>query len=367
MPRPHRIILFALLTVSCCVVTPFCAKAEEETQINLEEIQAITARWRASFVNIRVMYDMRSLPPLDKPLLDWSPPADPTSAPQFSQTEWIWADHGLDLFDDRSFYWTPGKNGHTHIDVFNGPHQIAFRASYQSSHEDAEQLKHLNIQPVAGGNPTSSFMRAPMEGLYSPATAEWLPEVLAKRQWELKGVETLLGASCAKISNEDLRRTEILWLDLQHDGLPRRRQATYSTGSKTDFVVDELQQLDGGLWFPKIARIQLQARGDSVQNQVVVVTEAQINLSLDLTRFDPPEPVTGTVVTDGRTGWVHMHGQSSTSQVDPLKQDPHIEAVGPFSSVAPVSGQRVWTFVMICGSVTSLVIGLWLRRKVFRR
>jgi len=356
-------MLIAVSIVSFCFVGPMHTRAEDETQISLQQIQAMTARWRASFVNIRVVYEIRSLPVLDAPLLDWSPPTDPNSVPKFFETEWIWADHGLDLFDGRSFYWTPGQTGHRNVDIFNGPKNLSIRAHYKGSPEEVEGLKSLQVEPVANGKPTSSFIRAPMTGIYWPVTAEWLHEILGSRTWKLEGVESILGDSCAKISNEGMWRTEVLWLDLEHDGLPRRCQMTSSTGTETDFVVDELQQLEGGLWFPKRARVQLHAKGDSVENQLVVVTEAQINLSLDLSRFDPPEPVTGTAVMDGRTGNLFKHGELPAAPESSSTPKTSSNGVGLLSSDPLGLGRFVLMFAMICVSIASLAIGLWLRRK----
>jgi hypothetical protein len=363
MVRLNQIAFVIRFALSCCVVAPNEAIAGDDSQITLEQIQAMTARWRASFVNIRVVYDMRSLPPLDKPLLDWSPPADPESAPRFARDEWIWADHGLDLYDNRAFYWTPGKIGYRDVDIFNGPKNLSMRVSYQKSREQVQKMKELNIQLVAGGKPTSSFSRAAMNGLYSPATAEWLPEILANREWKLDGIETVFGNSCAKVSNASMGKTEVLWLDLKHDGLPRRVQQIYGKRGN-DFVVDELQQLDTGLWFPKRARIQL--RSDPVENHLVVVTEAQINLSLDLSRFDPPEPVIGTAVTDGRISRTYIQGQPVIPLDSPSNAKNPLNAVGILSSERPDSNGFVWIITMICASIASLAIGLWFRRKVSR-
>jgi len=361
MSRLRRFVLIAVSIISFRHFVPLYARADEQTQISLEQLQAMTAKWRAGFVNIRVVYEMRSLPVLDKPLLDWTPPADPNSSPQFSENEWIWADHGLDLFENRSFYWTPGQTGFRSIDIFNGPKNLSIRADYKAAPDEIDELKSLEIQPVANGKPISSFMRAPMQGIYSPATAEWLPEIIGSRPWTLEGLESILGDSCAKISNEGPWRTEILWLDLDHDGLPRRCQAIASTGSTTDFVVDELQQLAGGLWFPKTARVQLHAKGDTVQNQLVVVTEAEVNLSLDLSRFDPPEPAAGTSVMDGRTGNLSKRGETATA----AESTPNTESrgIGRLSSEQPGFGRFVVMFAMICVSIASLAIGLWLRKK----
>ncbi|MEQ9406951.1 MAG: hypothetical protein RIK87_04465 [Fuerstiella sp.] len=150
-----------------------------------------------------------------------------------------------------------------------------------------------------------------MSGLYWAPTAEWLPEILAREQWVLEGVEPILGNACAKVSYNST--AEILWLDLEHDGLPRRH-LTNAGSTNVDFVVDEFQELDGGLWFPKLGRIQLLNNDNgNVQNQLFVVTMAQVNISLDLTRFQPPKPARGTVVRDGRTG--NIQGRSATPEI----------------------------------------------------
>lgn len=361
MLRPFQISLIVALTATYCIA-PLPAMAVENEQITFEQIQARVAKWRDSFVNVRVVYELRSLPPLNEPLLEWSSPPDPESVPRFAQEEWIWADHGLDLLDSRAFYWTPGKVGFRDIDVFNGPKKIAFRASYQKSREEVEGLKELRLQGMVAGKPTSIKSRAAMHGLYWPNTVQWLPDILAKGEWKVEGVEPIFGDRCAKIAASN----SILWLDLEHDCLPRRYQLTPNSIRKIgqDFVVDELQQLEGGLWFPKRARLQLQT--DPAQNQLIVVTEAAINQSLDLTRFDPPTPITGTVVTDLRTGTVHMHGEQTTPLNQASKPKTPTNATAPPSAVPPAFWGRGWLIAMVCISIALLTIGLWFRRKELR-
>ncbi|MEZ6127930.1 MAG: hypothetical protein R3C59_04565 [Planctomycetaceae bacterium] len=337
----------------------------DEPRITLNHVRAVATRWRESFVNLRMVYELRSLPPLDEPLVDWAPPDVVESAPKFSESEWIWAEHGLDLLDGRAFYWTPAKPGGVReLDVFNGPDSIVFRANYKRSPDLVEAFTHLKIQPHGGGKPTSYKARTPMIGLRSPATAEWLPEMLSSGDWKLTGVEDILGHSCVKLTFDSSQsKSEVLWLDLQHDVLPRRHrlEAVSSSGSTsaTDFVADEFQQLESGVWFPKRGRLQLLTNGP-VQNQLFVVTEAQLNIPLDLTRFRPPEPGVGTVVFDGRTGRSSIHGNPET-QPDTMSPQHAVRQIDV--SAVPESVVKVgWVSGLMGVSVAALAIGLWLRK-----
>ena len=339
----------------------------EQAGLGLDQIRARATQWRASFVNLRIEYDSRSLPATEGAVVDWAPlVADLESAPRFAQTEWIWADHGLDLYDDRGFYWTSGVLGFRHVDVFNCPASLAFRASYQKSTDGIEALKHLQIRGAGAGKPTSWMNRVPMTGLYWPGRVEWLPDILARREWTLEGVEPILGEPCAKIASHYLAGThefvDTFWLDLKHDCLPRRcrTQSGPSLNGGTDFVVDELQQLEGGLWFPKQARLQL--RGKPNQNQLIVVTKAEINQSLDLPRFEPPPPENGTAVSDARTGVVYTHGVQSRPQEQASEPTPGADMSHLLSAVPAGSGM-FWAALMICASLALFVMGLWLRKK----
>ena len=367
MLRSPQVYGILAIVAGLCTGPPLSVIADQP--INLEQIQATAAKWRASFVNIRLVYERRSLPALDEPLLNVTP-LETNSAPLFGQDEWIWADHGVDLLDSRAFYWSPGKVGYRNVDVFNGPKGIAFRANYQNSIEQVEELKAIQIQGIGLGKPISSIDRTAMRGLYWADAVEWLPEKLIKWECTVEGIEPVLGASCAKISSRYSARgkdthIDILWLDLEHDCLPRRYQELPNSIRKigADFVVDEVQQLESGLWFPKRARLQLQTKPP--QNQMIVVTEAEVNLSLDATRFDSPAPITGTVVTDGRTGKVYTHGQQSPQQNLIAKSNPSPNSSSP-SAVPQAASGKGWLIALICMSITMLVVGLWFRKKDMR-
>jgi len=318
--------------------------AGDGEQITLDQILARADRWAASIVNLRIVYDHLSLPATNSPLVDWlAPPEHCDSLMLFARSEWIWADYDrLDLFEERSFYWFPGKIGYRTIHVFNGLKGETFHASYQKSPDEVEQLKELKLASW-GGEKVINSIRAPLLGLYWGESGEWLPEVLAKWDWKVEGMEAILGEPCVRIATEHIvgthPRLEILWLDLAHDFIPRRYQIPPTPSRKTgsDFVVDEVQQLEGGLWFPKRARLQYQT--DPITNRLIVVTEARVNQTLDLTRFDPPIPVKGTIVSDKR-----------------------IRPTEPPSATSPqlTSG---WMIAIIGTAAILLAADLWLRKK----
>jgi hypothetical protein len=335
----------------------------------LPQLIARATRWRASFHNLRVVYDLRSLPETDDPVVEWAPlRTDPDSAPRFSQTEWIWTDRGLQLFDDRDFNWTRGKLGYREVNVFNGPKELTFEARYEVSREGIEVLKSLNLGMAGGDKPNGVHGITPLQWLYSSGTAEWQPEILAKGNWKLEGVESVLGEPCARLvfsqsAAGQETHLQILWLDLKHDCLPRRHQSP-PRGRKTigdDFVVDEVQQLKGGLWFPKQARLQLQTT--PIQNQLIVVTEAAINETLDLSRFDPPAPENETFVSGQRKDDFYVNGALTI----PVERTPDPNAItntGPSTAAVPGSSQEMVRSITLIWSLLVLVaIGLWIRLK----
>lgn len=361
-------ILLAVL-VFACAGSAFPAGRIDETPFGLEELKAIATQWRESFVNLRIVYELRILAPTDAPLTDWQPPADVESLQKFAEGEWIWADHGLDLFETRAFYWQPGTTGVRTVDIFNGPEGLTMRAGYRQPPESPEVFKELMIERAIGGKPTSTKSRAPLAGLYSPATAKWLSDMLSSGNWEHRGDESILGSRCIKLRVEMDRGFEELWLDPDHSALPRRHrnERVSSGGSRAavDFVVDEFEQLDGGLWFPKRGRIQIEVDGNVSENQLFLVNEADINIPIDLRRFQPPEPSPGTAVVDGRTGQSFVHGVTDAQRSGTFEdQDSGDSPDGTVSSSA-LSGRFVWVISgLVCLSAAFFVIGIvtWYNR-----
>jgi len=356
--------VFVVVVAALVSAPSFPSSAAADQPVTLEHIQKIAARWRASFVNLRVVYELRGLPANNKPPLEWMSVEDFTAVPIFSRNEWIWADQGFDLLDNQTLYWTSGKTGVRTVDGFNGPKNLAFRAMYERPWEGTERLIEVGMQRV-GGKPISWKIRAPLRGLYWANTAEWLPEILAKGEWTLEGMESVLGQQCARLSSRSPNRTttnvDYLWLDLGHDALPRRFQQVPNVHRTVgmDFVVDELQQLEGGIWFPKRVRNQIQY--DIPENQLITVTEVELNLEFDRSRFEPPSPVDGTLVTDGIRGERYRHGDTIR-----LSTDNDSKEAGTHNA-ASIHEENLfwveWPFILSCASVVTLAIGIWLQRK----
>ncbi|HEX5444774.1 MAG TPA: hypothetical protein VFW87_13125 [Pirellulales bacterium] len=328
----------------------------------MAEITRRVTQWRGSFVNLRVVWELRSLPETDDAVVDWPAPPSPAEGRLFSRMEWIWADHGLDFLEDWSFFYEDGTSRIHSIEAFNGPKGVVFRALYRKSPNEPEEFKALHLDGLGIGKPTSPKVRAPVEALYWPGDAAWLPEMLSKWTWTLGEFESVGGEPCARIEatppGADANFTEIVWLDLEHDCLVRRYRRPSLPGIRVggDFIVDEFQQLEDGIWFPKRGRLQL--GGTPHENHLFVVTEAAVNRALDLARFDPPAPVVGTVVDDHGRAYRHGVSSASVAQPAPASLDARQARARALSAAPPTRGW-FWSAFLATISIMFLAIGLW--------
>lgn len=309
--------LIALVILAWNSGLPGPVHAEDTDKIDLNEISRRLAEWRGSFVNVHATWEIRSLPGTDEPVGEWSAPPDPESASLVGREEWIWADHGLDLHEIWAFLYPEGGSEFHNRDVFNGPKGIVFQASFQQPRQGAEAFTRLALRKVGTEKPQSAKVRLPVHGLFWPGLGAWLPEILSEWKWKPEEIENISGDPCARISAEWPKIPgffEILWLDLNHDCLVRRQRspATKEGRPGRDFIIDEFQRLEGGIWFPKRGRFQ--AGGKPNSNQLFVVTEAAVNQSLDMARFEPPAPAAGTRVDDH--GRVYTHGAPAAPEGD---------------------------------------------------
>lgn len=354
---PKRLTVLALVTALSASAAS--TRADDPPNISLDEIAQRLTQWRNSFANLRVVWELRSLPETDNAVDEWPAPPDPTMAPLFARQEWIWADHGLDRLEDWFFFYDDGSSEVHSIEAFNGPKGVVFRAHFRKpSEQEPEKFVDLVLRGLGTGNSTSSINRAAMEGLYWPVIAEWLPEIFSKWKWELEAVEEVAGERCARIVASDPQSPEIvhiLWLDLSHDCLVRRHRGRTENPSRPDFIVDEFQRLESGIWFPKRGRQQL--GGTPHENHVFVVTEAAVNESIDLARFDPPEPAVGTVVDDH--GRPYTHGASGAAAPE-KSADESVQATPRFPSAVPKTAISVVTSAALAIlAVVFLTAGFW--------
>lgn len=380
MNRPRRkwSIAAVLLAWCCARVAPI--RADESANIDLDEIKRRVTEWKGSFVNLRAVWEVRSLPETNEEIDIGSSPPDPESAKVFARDEWIWADHGLDLYDEQTFFHDDGSAKIHAIDVFNGPKGVAWRADMNRPSKGPEQFRNLQLFGLGVGKPVSIKDRVPLRGLYWSGSAHWLSDVLLEWNWKLEGLETVGGEACARIvatrpDVADATIVEILWLDLNHDCLVRRYKvpAVPMRWAGRDFVVDEFQRLEGDIWFPKRGRIQLGSKGrdgaaGANENQLFIVTEAAVNQSLDLARFDPPTPPTGTHVSDRGKSYRFgvSTGQGPMGANSKASGEPPFDPNGIMSRVhaaPPSASWIVWSSALAAMSVVLLGAGFWLSQR----
>lgn len=344
---------------------PACA--QDTAEIDLAEITRRLEAWRASFVNLRVVWELRELSTTaTQPLPAWSPPADPEDARLFLRKEWIWADDGMDLLESSGV----GAERRRTVEVFNGRKGVVFRAAYARPKQGPEELKLLSIRGLGVGKPISVKSRQPMEGVYWNASARWLPELLSEWEWTWEGIEEIGGERCARIvpapGTPGLGSSRpVIWVDLNHDCLVRRYLTPRTDDPErawTDFIVDEFQRLPNGIWFPKRGRLQLQPEP---LNQLWVVTEVAVNEPLDLRRFQPPAPTKGTLMDEGGRSYVYgaprarpQNGGEPTSNADTIPGDRHARSATP-----PPPAWRWWSGALLILSFLFLAAGFWFWRR----
>ncbi len=212
------------------------------------------------------------------------------------------------------------------LDVYNGPGKFFFSAQYRMLEDSNEVLDQLRIVGVFDGVPPAQNLTELMPGIFEPHSRLWLSDQLSpfhptnipvrppgaaaeysiQRYWKYSGTEMLLGSLCAKLVHADepidpdshSTATRTLWLDIEHNGLPRRILTEYVREDESttgiDFVVDEFQQLEGGIWFPRVARRQLPSK----ETTLYVFTAVGLNVDLSELDFQPPQPQAQTRVTD---------------------------------------------------------------------
>ncbi|MBL8819476.1 MAG: hypothetical protein JNL58_25815 [Planctomyces sp.] len=244
------------------------------------------------------------------------------------------------------------------LDVYNGPGKFFFSAQYRMLDDSNELLDQLRIVGVFEGVPPAQNLTELIPGIFEPHSRLWLSDQLspyhptnipvrppgasneysAQRYWKYSGTEVLLGSPCAKLIHADQptgpdshsTATRTLWLDIEHNGLPRRILTEYVREDESttgiDFVVDEFQQLNNGIWFPRVARRRLPSR----ETMLCVYTSVGLNVALNELDFQPPQPQAKTRVTDtlGLTLGISSHvttdfadaaGRSTTT-------GPHVES-----------------------------------------
>ncbi|MGH7135427.1 MAG: hypothetical protein ACREHD_06780, partial [Pirellulales bacterium] len=377
MPRLRHFIAAAAIA-AFGIPGAHALRAATPESIDFDDIQRRLVEWRAPLANLRIVWEEMALPPSNVPLVESPPPAEAENSPPFSRTEWIWSDQGFDLLNSRQFFYVQGSkavDGEVHsIDTFNGPKRGLFHAHFRKSkNEEVEKFVQLDLIGLGDAKPTSAIERTPLRGLYWPLTAQWLPEIISpestemispESKWKLERIEEVAGEPCARLSEAPYRHGTTLWLDINHGCLVRRYQSQGFPGNQLgfDFLVDEFQQLNGSIWFPKRGRIQMGAMGTGgtpapSKNQMFVVTEAAVNQSIDMARFEPPTPDARTIVHDQGSPFTEVisawRRQNPDSAVPPTAEKEWLRAA------SAMSGWQALRFIL-AGALVVFLIGLFL-------
>jgi hypothetical protein len=330
-------LLFIAVVLMTLIRSEGRAEAYQQSETTLEEIQLRLTGWRSSFINLRLVWEARSLTDsIDVPLPEWAPPANPEAGRLFSHCEWTWAEEGLERLEERSFA-RDGTSRSRTVEGFNSQNWQRFTASYVSSVDGVEKLDRLQLNRVGPQVVATRFWPEPLRGLISRRFgSNWLPKAIGEGEWSLEGFETIGGERCARLASikpvDTYRHSpEMLWIALDHDCLVRRVLTNFvddPTGNRKqwDFIVDEFQQLENGSWFPKRGRFQLPG-----ENHAWLITELSIDQWPDATLFVPPTPEAATIVEDGYGPEYHMPGWTAE------QEEAHVRALREPASVSPNS------------------------------
>ncbi len=344
MPGTNSTITVALIHHG--PVLPYCCRVasaqeiehQEQSPPSISELRQLASAWKSSFRNLRVDGNRSYVNTM----------GGPDNMVTFRchncfgsvvEVVWIWSTERLDRFEETRFVdsgQAPPNPYSRMVEVYNGRNESYFTAEYEIGEDKVEHLKKLNITRVIESSPpvtnawicshgfmngTPTMARRPNFSHPADSGAIRPPvpsaDSIVTNDWEVKTLEMLLGSRCAKLmrvtleDGEPQRRTEeSLWLDLDHGGLPRRALVKYFSAPETvlgqqEYLVDEYQQVDGRIWFPKVARLQLHP--DTAW--LIRLSSVQLDVELRTTDFEPPAPEAETEID-------HSLGLIMTTQID---------------------------------------------------
>lgn len=333
-------------------------RGAEEPAIDREAIVARLKAWKSSFTNLRVVWEMRGLPEGDtRGEEDWPPAPGPDEGHFFKRDEWVSAGPGLDLLDSRFFYWDPGSTAVRNIELLNLPKQVFVQVDYHRPSGQPERMQRLALRDMSMAKGYSGHSRTPLDGLYWASQACWLTEVLDEWSWNFVGIESVNGEPCARIelTEPPSKHLKTLWLDLQRDCLVRRIRGG-------DFIVDEFQQLEGRVWFPKRGRLQICSKDRVVRlYQSFIVTEVELNPTVDRSRFEIPAPEDGVSVDTFMAS--NFVNRGATEDPEEVTKDAPANWQKKGATAMPSEAEARWWLMSVGAIAGLLAVGLWLRRR----
>lgn len=271
--------------------------------------------------------------------------------------------------------------------------EFAYQVSYEP--EDASRIRHIRRMKEHRGDILSRAVPSEMCGLRVPTRKGTLADLLAQESAIIAGEEELFTSRCLHVRVPDAgapgaAQTVIdVWLDLEHEYLPRRFTATISNDSpgvapqnrRYEYLVEapELMSVRDELlgrmrWFPRIIL------GSSKYGGIrVVVESAALNRKLPKSLFQPLMP-TGTVIIEGEdkpfvapiTSVVGGNGAATALVDQRLREAKSLSAPPAALTKSPngyvnANAALGWNWGMILGAVCVCVLAIVCVRNLWFR
>lgn len=129
----------------------------------------------------------------------------------------------------------------------------------------------------------------------------WFSAAFERLPAEYYGTRMIDGSRCVGISLEGSSRP-IMWLDVEHDGLPKMIEPAGNV-TRWEWICDEFRQADNGSWFPAKGRF-----GYVGQPYATFEVETlRVNAELPSSDFEVPTVSKGTYVRDMTDSGVPLH------------------------------------------------------------
>lgn len=338
-------LCFSMLLIALSGV----CSAQEPTA---EEITQRLLDWQHSFANLRIVYERRNPSQwlVRKPEL-----ADSGDIDQYYQhSEWIYTDGGNLRYATSEY--EGGKLAKSLTDGIGS--RVSFQASFLGESALPTALVVWPKRPAGADDPGRPM---PLMELYA-GHGEWIGDIFRRVTPILLRTDTIDGSPCVAIHRAaDSRYT--LWLDLDHDCLPRLNEPDQDING-TRFHVEEFLQLPNGRWLPQ--------KGTSVQtkeNQPYywVVTEAEVNKQLPDSVFAPPKPGPETQLHD-RAGYF---GRAATPRLLPREgktltpnPPPPLPSGKPVTAAIPHTNWSAAIIGSVAVIVLATILGVWWTRRM---
>lgn len=295
---------------NCCLVLLLCAlafpqsiRAADEDEPDLKEIIQRLNDWRGSFSSVHLVYEWRTPGQLQK----YQPQLAASARPEdfrhrhdlrFGNSGW----ERTESWDFTGFGATLRR--HT---LSGRNDRLQFSAEFPPSPPDATVPSAMAISPYPG-NLIKNYVEEPgpiypLNELYFPGhrrgteehESEWLGNMLSRTSPQITRYAEIDGWRCVGIHRAP-ESAVTLWLDLEHDCLPRLVEADEPRPAVEKFHVQSFRRLNNGRWFPESGVLTRSYVDDDAWHWVV--TEVAVNERVDPELFAPPKAGPETRVTD---------------------------------------------------------------------